>query len=162
MLNIISENAVSGKYECCVTGLTRMDLKRDMTLMWTHLLKYVSVHHEHSSWNRIIFEIWIERGFVLAYCQKKGKSLDPRLFEVTIVVDYIPEMLKLLNEQSTDEQFEGLRAIAYIDTRESIRESYRKEPAISSIQAALKNNDFKCYTMQSADINTMMEFGIFF
>lgn len=139
-----------------------MDLKRDMTLMWAQLLKHVSVHHVHSSWNRIIFEIWVERGYVLAYCHKKGKSVDMRLFEMKIVVDYIPEMLKRLNEQSTHEQIEGVRAIAYIDTREAIRESYRKEPAISSIQTALKNNDFKCYTMQDADISTMMEFGIIF
>ena len=71
-------------------------------------------------------------------------------------------MLSRLNEKSTEEQNDGIHIIDYIYTSESICESYRKEPALSAIKAAMKSNDFKCYTMQGDDIDTMMEFGLIF
>jgi len=162
MINVTSEDPSSGRYRYRLTGLTRMDLKRDMTLLWVKLLNRITFHREHGTWSRIIFEVWVEHGYVLAYPQKRGESHNQRPLEVLVDIDYFETVLRQSTTLSDAEQINGLLTMAYLNTRSSIADAYLKEDALSEMKAIMQNNDFKCFTMQGNDEKSIAEIQIFF
>jgi hypothetical protein len=163
MIELVSEDVGKKQYVYRLTGMTRWDLTKDMTLFWEQLLTRIQTDRQDGSWNRLYFECWIyDQAYVLAYPQKRGESPDYRVPEVKVCLDYLVALQPKVDAAESDEAVENLVHIAYLDVREAIQDGYRRQPALVKLKQVMAANDFTAWTMEEGNRESMMEFEIFF
>lgn len=163
MIELLSEDTNKKDYVYRLTGLTRWDMTKDMTLFWEQLLIRVQQDRQDGSWDRLLFECWIyDQAYVLAYPQKRGESPDYRVPQVKACLDYLLALQPKVDAAESDEAVEGLVVVGYADVTGAIRNSYRREPAITKLKQVMTKNDFTAWTMSENNRESMMEFDIFF
>src|SRR5579871_5135624 len=121
MIQIIHQDSSEGRYAYQLSGMKTVDLRQDFALLWEKLIDHVAAHRIHGTWNRLLFECWVDQGYVLAYPQQRGESPDKRYPEATVGLDYLASVIEKAGDAIRDERIEGLFNIAYIDVRDAIR-----------------------------------------
>lgn len=162
MLNFDKHTAADESYYYISTGTTESEFRQDIIQGWAEVLRRVQEARGAATWNRLIFECWCERGYIIVYPQKRGDSPDVRMPRIVITINVLNETMRKLEETKDESEMANLLGIAYITVRDAIREVYRKEPALSVLKKTLEANDFSAWTMENSNVETLMTFPIFF
>lgn len=162
MIIFDKKNEDNPTYYYLSDGISDQEFFEDAIIIWSKILFHIRADRADGSWNRLIFQCWLSDGFVEIYPQKRGESPDFKKPSIVVSVACLDEIRQKLEGEDDENEIRNLMALAYIKIRKAIRNSYRREPALSALKDALTSNDFTCWTTKEDDFETAMEFDIYF
>lgn len=77
-------------------------------------------------------------------------------------LDYLAALQPKIDGAESDEARENLILVAYLQTENAIRNSFRREPAVAKLKKIMEANDFTAWVMREDDRESMTQFDIFF
>jgi len=156
MLQLLHPNEpLSGRFTYEIDSLNEDDIRADLSQFWPLFLSHVSTFRPDGTWDRILFECWIDQGYLLAYPNKRGDSLTKRVPEVILGFAYFASAVAEIDRADEEEMADELLANAFEFISKRIAESCRIEPARSALNAALVRNSFVFQIMQDGDVETL-------
>lgn len=158
MLQLLHPNETSsGRFTYEMDSLSEGDIVADMSQFWPLFLSHVSAFRPAGTWDRILFECWIDQGYILAYPNKRGDSLTKRIPEVILGSAYFASVVSEMDRADDDEVVDALFAKAFESISNWIPESCRIEPARSALNATFASNTFVFQFMQDSDVETLVK-----
>ena len=151
------DETVSGRFTYEIDSLNEANIRADLSQFWQLFLSHVSACRPDGTWDRILFDCWIDQGYLLAYPNKHGDSLTRRIPEVILGFAYFASVVDEIDRANEEEMSNELLANAFEFISKRIAESCQIEPARSVLNAALARNSFVFQIMQDGDVETLMK-----
>jgi len=104
MLQLLHPNeTISGRFTYEISSLNEDDIRADLSQFWPLFLSHVSAFRPDGTWDRILFECWIDQGYLLAYPNKRGDSLTKRVPEVILGFAYFASVVAEIDRADEEE-----------------------------------------------------------
>lgn len=144
------------------TGVEEREMLDDFAQIWKAVFRHVRENREDGSWNRLIFEIWVDRSCIRIYPQMRGDSPNRKIPEVDISLNCLTEIQKQILDESVPTKSKSLRALGNAKISYAINNSYTREPALSELKRTLESNDFTCWLMKNDNTDSIMKIHLIF
>lgn len=162
MLEVINLDSTAKKYSYNLSSLTERELRKDFSEMWKCLIQHIQADRQSGTWNRLIFEFWLEEGYILCFPQKGGESPDKHMPEIVIGLDLLAETIDKASNLTSEEDIQNLFYVAQAIISTALDVAYRKEPALTAIKELVAKNMFTCYKMRDNKLDTAIEMVILY